>query len=92
METFARSAELTRGSRLNILGLGVLVALAELVVSAAVALVSAAFPRLIAHVLIWPALSAVSGVALVVLSAAIYDELRTLHEGAGWRSAAAPAV
>ncbi len=90
METFGRSAQLTRGSRLNILGLGLLAIAAELIASLALALISAPFPRLIAHALIWPALSAASGVVLVVLGAAIYDELRTRHEGPAWRSAAAP--
>lgn len=81
LDTFARSAELTRGSRLNLLALGLLIMVAEIAASLVLALVSAPFPRLIAHALIWPVLSAVSGVVVVVLSAVVYDELRTLHDG-----------
>ena len=92
METFARSAELTRCSRLNILGLGLLLVLAELLASAALALVSAPLPRLIAHALMWPALSAVSGVVIVTLGAVVYDELRALRQRDGWGEAAVAGV
>jgi hypothetical protein len=78
METFGRSAELTRRSRLNIFGVGLLVLLLEIVAAGVVGLVSAPFPQRLAEALLWPLYS--SGVAVVngVVIAVVYDELRTL--------------
>lgn len=90
LETFGRSAELTRGSRLNILGVGLLVLAAELIASIALALISAPLPALFADALLWPLLSTATAVVVVVVLAVIYDELRTLHEGPGWERATPP--
>lgn len=78
METFRRSAELTRGSRLNIFGVGLLFLVLHLVGAMAAALVSAPFPRLIGSALVWPIPTAVIGVVGAVVVAVIYEELRNL--------------
>jgi hypothetical protein len=82
LQTFGRSAELTRGSRLNILGVGLILLALELVAAIAAGLVSAPFPRVLGDLLIWPLVSAVSGIVGGVAVAVVYDELRGLREDA----------
>ncbi|CAN7549636.1 hypothetical protein LJR225_004008 [Phenylobacterium sp. LjRoot225] len=78
METFGRSAELTRGSRLNIFGVGLILVVVQLVGSLAVSVVSAPFPALLSGALIWPLWSSAISIAAVAASAVIYDELSSL--------------
>jgi hypothetical protein len=85
METFGRSAELTRRNRIRILGVGLLLLLAEIVGAVVVALASAPFAR-IGEALLLPLVSAAAGVVTGVVVAVIYDELRRLEDS---RSAAA---
>ena len=80
LECFGRSAELTRGSRLNIFGVGLTFLVFEIIASLAVGLVSLPFPGLFAHALVWPLYSAAVGVVGGVLVAVIYNELRWLAE------------
>ena len=80
MESFRRSAELTRGSRLNIFGLGLAFLVAEILASLALTIVSLPFPHGFARALLWPLLSAATSVVGGVLMATVYNELRWLQE------------
>lgn len=82
MQTFGRSAELTRGTRLNIFGVLLTFLVFELLGSLVVALVGALLPGLIRDAALWPAYSAVLTVIAGVLVPVIYDELRNLKAAA----------
>lgn len=82
METFGRSAELTRGTRLNIFGVFLTLLVFEVIASLVTILISAPFPGLIGGALLWPAYSAVVTAVAGVLVPVIYDELRTLKQAA----------
>lgn len=83
MECFGRSAELTRGSRVNILLALLVLLVVDVLAAIPFAVVSAPFPFLVASALIWPAYSAVLMAVSSVAAATIYLELRGLKEGAG---------
>jgi hypothetical protein len=76
MQTFRRSAELTRGSRLNILLVMLLLLALEIIASLVLALLGAPFPALIGAALLAPLVSAAAAVVAGVVVAVIYDELR----------------
>jgi hypothetical protein len=79
LQTYGRSAELTRGSRLNLFGLALTLTVFGLIASLALALVSAPFPPALADGLIWPLGSAAWGVVMATVAAAVYDELARLQ-------------
>jgi hypothetical protein len=81
MQTFGRSAELTRGSRLNIFAVGLVVLAAEIVAALVVGLVSLPFPRMLALALLWPAFQTVTEIVTGVTAATIYAELRDRRGG-----------
>jgi hypothetical protein len=81
METFRRSAELTRHSRLNIFGVGLVFLAAEIIGAVVFALIGAPFPEAVASSLIIPVYAAIIGVVTGVVVAVIYDELRRLKGG-----------
>jgi hypothetical protein len=81
LETFGRSAELTRGSRLNIFGVGLAFVALQLVGSLVALVLSAPFPAFVGVALIWPLWSAAISVAVGVAAAVIYDELCELKAG-----------
>jgi hypothetical protein len=74
-----RSAELTRGTRLHIFGVGLIFAVFEILASLAVELLAAPFPHIVGAVLLWPLCSTVLAVVSLVLLAAIYNELKGLE-------------
>lgn len=78
-EAFGRSAELTRGSRLNVFGVLVVLFLVELAGAAVFALLSAPFPYVLARCLIWPIYSAIMLAIFDVVVAAIYSGLVRLR-------------
>jgi hypothetical protein len=79
MDTFHRSAELTRGSRLNIFGVGLTLVVLQLIGVLAASVVSAPFPALLSGALIWPLWSTVFSVVAGVVAAVAYDEVRHLE-------------
>lgn len=80
LECFGRSAELTRGLRLNIFGVALTFLVFEIIASLALGLVSLPLPRVFALALVWPLYSTVVGVVAGVIVAVIYNELRWLAE------------
>jgi hypothetical protein len=82
-DTYRRSADLTRGSRINILGVALIMIVLELVTAMVVGLISAPFRGLIRDVLFWPLDSAFLGVVTAVVIAVVYDELRELEGARG---------
>jgi uncharacterized membrane protein len=83
MACFGRSAELTRGSRLYIFGVGLTFLVFEILASLAVEVLSMPFPRVVAQALLWPLASTTLAVVGLVLTAAIYNELRGLAADRG---------
>jgi hypothetical protein len=81
MRTFGRSAELTRHSRLNIFGVGLVFIAAEIIGALVFALIGAPFPEAVASSLIMPVYATIVGVVTGVVVAVIYDELRRLKGG-----------
>jgi hypothetical protein len=88
METFGRSAELTRHSRLNIFGVGLVFLAAEIIGALVFALIGAPFPEAVASSLIMPVYTTIVGVVTGVVVAVIYDELRRLKGGPAREAAA----
>jgi hypothetical protein len=78
LQTFGRSAELTRGSRLNIFGVMLTLLVFEVIGVVALVLVAAPFPGLFGVVLLSPAYSALVTTVTGVVAPVIYDELRNL--------------
>jgi hypothetical protein len=78
MDTFARSAELTRHTRLNIFGVGLVFLAAEIIGALVFALIGAPFPEAVASSLIMPVYATIVGVVTGVVVAVVYDELRRL--------------
>jgi hypothetical protein len=83
MDTFGRSAELTRHTRLNILGVGLIFLAAEIIGALVFALIGAPFPEAVASSLVVPVYATIVGVVTGVVVAVIYDELRRLKGPAG---------
>lgn len=81
MESFGRSAWLTRRTRLQILGLGLVFVLLELLGALAFGLVSLPFPPVLSAALIWPAYSSACIAIASVGVGVLFEELRTLKEG-----------
>jgi hypothetical protein len=75
MDTFRRSAELTRGSRLNIFGVGLTLLVFQLIGSLAASVVSAPLPALLSGALVWPLWSSVVSLVAGVAATVTYDEL-----------------
>jgi hypothetical protein len=88
MGTFGRSAELTRHSRLNVFGVGLVFLAAEIIGALVFALIGAPFPEAVAGSLIMPVYTTIVGVVTGVVVAVIYDELRRLKGGPSGEAAA----
>jgi hypothetical protein len=81
METFGRSAELTRGARLQIFGVGLALVVLGLIGSLATSVISAPFPAIFSGALIWPLWRSAFSVAAGVAATVIYVELSGLKAG-----------
>ncbi len=90
MDSFGRSAALTRGNRLRIFGLGCVFVVAAILVSIVIGIVGGilgfitlGFYTYVAAVLVQPLISAIVAALGATLSAVLYVELRKLHDGVG---------